>query len=392
MKVTLAAVGALCLALTACGSDGSSGDGGASSSEPIKLMQIAPYESQLTSLPFMKTSAQAAVDEINASGGVKGRKLELITCNEKSDANEALRCAQKAVQQKVAAVVGALTTYGAQLMPVLEAGKVASVGADAVTPYDAQSSSSFLLDAGVPGYAAMPAIAKKSLGATKLAGIHAEGPAAPTNQKFFKMGSDLAGTTLVDNIVIPGDAIDFTQYIARAEDKGAEALISSLPPQLNQKLWQAIGSSGSELKVVASAGSVTTEIVKAVKEAAEGSYIVAGTPNADASNEWGKAYLDAMKKYQPQEKVFSGVGLRAYESVGLFAEVAGGIDGDITNTSVLKAFNQVNGLKFAWVDSLSFDKDGPIKDLPRVVSSVTFPAKITNGTFAAEDSFDPFTK
>jgi ABC-type branched-subunit amino acid transport system substrate-binding protein len=381
----------LCLAVTAaCGSEGSGGDGGGDAGGTIKLMQIAPYESQLTSLPFMKTAAQAAVDEINDAGGVGGRKLELLTCNEKSDANEALRCAQKAVQEKVTAVVGSLTTFGAQVMPILEKGKIASVGADAITPYDAESSSSFLFDAGVPGYAAMPAIAVKSLGATKLVGVHAEGPAAPTNQDFFKMGADLAGATFADNIVIPLDSIDYTQYIARAEDKGAQAIVSSLPPEGNLKLWKAIGSSGSDLKVVASAGSVTPAIVTEAGKAAEGSYVVAGTPAADDSNEWGKAYVTAVKKYEPDEKVFAGVGLRAYQSLSLFKTVAETIEGDIDNESVLDAFKKVNGLKFAWVESLSFDKDGPIKDLPRVVSSVTFPAKVVGGKFVPEDSFDPF--
>src|SRR4051812_17857540 len=139
--IVVAIASALCLALPACsssntgaGASSSSGAGGsaaddASGSAPaagsdsgasLKVMQIAPYESQATSLPFMKTAAQAAVDEINDSGGVNGQQLELLTCNEKTDANEALRCAQKAVQEGVVAVVGSLTSNGAQMMPVLE--------------------------------------------------------------------------------------------------------------------------------------------------------------------------------------------------------------------------------------------------------------------------------
>lgn len=275
-------------------------------------------------------------------------------------------------------------------MPMLEKANIASIGADAITPYDAKSPASFLFDAGVPGYAAMPAIAVKNLGATRLAGVHLDAPTAGTNQEFFQMGVGLAGAEMVDNIVIPIDAIDYSQFVSRAEGKGADAIVSSLSPEANLKLWKALGASGSKLKVVASAGSVTPGVAKEAGELAEGSYVVAGTPTPDESNEWGMEYIAAMKEYEPGETVYAGVGLRAYEAVRLFKEVAQTIDGDIDNQSVFDAFGKVNGLKFAWIESLSFDKDGPIKDLPRVVSSVTFPAKIVNGQFVAEGAFDPF--
>src|SRR5215218_1214059 len=116
-RLTLLAAGTL--ALSACGGGAGAGTG-TGANDTIKILQVAPYESQTTSLPFMKTAAQAAVEEINAAGGVKGRKLELLTCNEKQDPNEALKCAQKAAREKATAVVGSLTTFGAQVMPVLE--------------------------------------------------------------------------------------------------------------------------------------------------------------------------------------------------------------------------------------------------------------------------------
>ncbi|MET0952832.1 MAG: ABC transporter substrate-binding protein [Aeromicrobium sp.] len=388
MKTTIAAVAALMLSLAACG--GSDSGSGSDSSGSIKIMQIAAYESQSTSLPFMKTAAQAAVDEVNAAGGIGGRKIELLTCNDKYDPNESLRCAQKAVQEDVVAVVGSLTGFGAQVLPILEQAKIPSIGADAITAYDAQSPMSFLLDAGVPGYAAMPAVAKKNLGATKIITMHIENPSAETNQDFFKEGSELAGTEIVDNITVPLDTIDYTQYVAKAEAAGAEAIVSSMSNDSNLKLWKALGSTKSDLKVVVSIGSVSPELIKQTNGAADGSYVISGTPYADPSNETGKAFLDAMKKYQPEETVFAGVSVRAYAAVKLFADVAGTIEGDVDSASVLEAFQQVKDKKFLWIDSLSFDKDGPIKSLPRVVASVTFPSVVKDGAFVPEEPFDPF--
>lgn len=387
MKITIAALATLMMSLAACGG---SSDSGSESTGAIKIMQIAPYESQATSLPFMKTAAEAAVEEVNDAGGVGGRKLELITCNDKYDPNESLRCAQKAVQQKVAAVVGSLTGFGAQVLPVLEKANIASIGANAITSYDAQSTSSFLIDPGVPGYAAMPAVAKRSLGVTKLIAMHTETPSAGTNQEFFDQGSELAGTQIVAKVTIPNDTIDYAQFVAKAESAGAEAIVSSMTGESNLKLWKALESSNSDLKVVSSLGSVSEDLIAQAGKGAEGSYVISGTPNADESNTTGQAFLASMAKYQPQEKVFAGVSMRAWSAVHLFADVAGTIDGDVNNESVLEAFNGVKNLKFEWVDSLSFDAPGPIKELPRVVASVTFPSVIKEGKFVAEESFDPF--
>ncbi|MET0886001.1 MAG: hypothetical protein ABWX92_06070 [Mycetocola sp.] len=112
---------------------------------------------------------------------------------------------------------------------------------------------------------------------------------------------------------------------------------------------------------------------------------------ADDSNEWGKQYVAAMKKYEPSEKVYASAGLRAYFAVHLMATVAETIDGDITNDSLVKALDTTDGLKFAWFDDLSFAKPGPIEGLPRVVSTLSFPSKITGGTLVPEDVISPFS-
>ncbi|MET0143769.1 MAG: ABC transporter substrate-binding protein [Ilumatobacteraceae bacterium] len=376
----------IALSLTACGSSDDSSTG----SGPITIFQFAPYESQTASLPYMKTSAQAAVEEINATGGVNGRTLRLETCNEKYDANEALRCAQKAKQEHAVAVVGSLTAFGAQVMPVLESAKIPSIGSDALTPIDTKSPVSYLIDAGVPGYASMPAVAKKYLGATKLALIQLEFANADETKEYVEKGAEESGSQLVSSAEIPTDTVDFSQYIAKAEAAGAEAIVSSLAAEWTLKLWKAIDATGSKLKVVGSAGSITPDVAKEGGAAAEGTYIVAGTPSADESNPWGKQYVAAMKKYQPKETVYAGVGLRSWAAVHLFADVAKGIDGDITNATMATALDRVHDMPFMWIKRLSFDQPGPIAAYPRVVSTEAFPARIQGGTLVSKPPFEPF--
>ncbi|MET0447079.1 MAG: ABC transporter substrate-binding protein [Aeromicrobium sp.] len=178
--------------------------------------------------------------------------------------------------------------------------------------------------------------------------------------------------------------------MAQAEKAGAQALVSAMGPDTNLQLWKALQAAGSDLKVITPAGSVSEATVKQAGSAADGSYSVASIPAATADNPTGAAYLKTLKEFGDAKATPDGVGLRAWASVKLSAEVAGTIDGDVDRASVLKAFGAVHDKKFLWVDSLSFDEKGPIAALPRVVSAVTFPQLIKDGTFVAEEPVDPF--
>ena len=57
--------------------------------------------------PRSRKAAQLAADEINAKGGIKGRKVQIITYDDHSSAADAVRAFQRAVNQdKVDAVIG----------------------------------------------------------------------------------------------------------------------------------------------------------------------------------------------------------------------------------------------------------------------------------------------
>ena len=73
--------------------------------EPIKIAVIGE-ESALAGASITQ-AAQVAADEINAHGGVDGRKIELVTYDDHSSASEAVRAFQRAASQdKAVAVIG----------------------------------------------------------------------------------------------------------------------------------------------------------------------------------------------------------------------------------------------------------------------------------------------
>ncbi len=83
----LASAAAICLAAPAH----------AQSGEPIKIGVIA--EVQSIAGAATPGGAQIAADEINAKGGVLGRRIEIVTYDNKSSSADSVRAFQRAVSE-----------------------------------------------------------------------------------------------------------------------------------------------------------------------------------------------------------------------------------------------------------------------------------------------------
>jgi branched-chain amino acid transport system substrate-binding protein len=74
----------------------------------IKIGEINSYKAQPAFLEPYKKGMELAVDEINAKGGVDGRKIELITRDDNANPGEAVRIAEELVsREKVDVLAGA---------------------------------------------------------------------------------------------------------------------------------------------------------------------------------------------------------------------------------------------------------------------------------------------
>jgi len=73
-----------------------------------------------------RNTAQMVVDEINKAGGIKGRKLQLITYDTQGDATKAVQAATRLIKEdKVVAIVGPSTTGDTMaVIPLVEKAKI----------------------------------------------------------------------------------------------------------------------------------------------------------------------------------------------------------------------------------------------------------------------------
>lgn len=72
-----------------------------------------------------RNTAQMVVNQINAAGGIKGRKLELIALDTQGDATKAVQAATRLVKENVVAIIGPSTTGDTMaVIPVVERARV----------------------------------------------------------------------------------------------------------------------------------------------------------------------------------------------------------------------------------------------------------------------------
>ena len=89
MRATAAAAAALALTLAPVFAQG-----------VIKIGEVNSYKAQPAFLKPYKKGMELAVDEINAAGGVNGKKIELITRDDNANPGDAVRVAEELVSRE----------------------------------------------------------------------------------------------------------------------------------------------------------------------------------------------------------------------------------------------------------------------------------------------------
>ncbi|MFF2846946.1 ABC transporter substrate-binding protein [Streptomyces sp. NPDC058001] len=117
---------------------------------PITVMTWAPEKTKATNMPGMPALARAYARWVNDNGGIAGRELNVITCNDHNDTVGADQCARQAVDAGAVAVVGSYSQFGRSFLSPLEAAGIAYIGGYGVTDAEFTSSVSYPVNGGQP--------------------------------------------------------------------------------------------------------------------------------------------------------------------------------------------------------------------------------------------------
>ncbi|MFD4631308.1 ABC transporter substrate-binding protein [Streptomyces sp. NPDC058284] len=146
--LSAAAVAACSSLISGCGVI--PGTTGGTRDDPITVMTWAPEKTKATNKPGVPAMAQAYARWVNAHGGLDGHELKVLTCNDHNDTVGAADCAREAVDNDVAAVVGAYSQHGSSFLAPLEGAGIPYIGGYGITDDEFSSPLSYPVNGGEP--------------------------------------------------------------------------------------------------------------------------------------------------------------------------------------------------------------------------------------------------
>ena len=213
----------------------------AQSTDPIKIGVIA--EAQAVAGSSIPQAAQLAADEINAKGGVNGRKIEIVSYDDHSSAAEAVRAFQRAANEDhvnaviasyISEVVLALEPWTGRLKTVMVTPGAAS---DVITQNIAKDYNN--LKYTFHGYLTSTSLSDSVCAAAadllvkdlhmKTAVVMSEDAAwtTPLDAEYVKCLPNI-GLNVVDHIRVSPDTTDFTPIFNKIEGEKPDVMITGI--------------------------------------------------------------------------------------------------------------------------------------------------------------------
>lgn len=286
-------------------------------------------------------SAQLAVDEVNAAGGVLGGKLELKIADDATDPNTARQVWEKLVSEGVDAFIFRETSAArVAVLPVAEKANLPAIYANS---YEGGDCRPILYTAGdIDPQRLVPYLKfLKGKGATKLFVQVSDINWGRAVAEMVRNAVPEIGLEIVGEEFTPTTA-DYSPYITKIRNSGADALLWGMGggPD-NVAFFKQARSSGllKSLKVVGNIALDDTSLA-AVGGAAQGTYMVGSYFMTDDSEKNQKFVAGLKAKYGDDMRAQSQYSEPAYDAVHLYAAAVNKA-GTTETSAVLKALSEV---------------------------------------------------
>ena len=355
-----------------------SGDGKGSA---IKVGSIQTDSSASAGFPEISKGAQACFDAINATGGVKGHKIDFQPCNDNADAVKGEACARDLIDAKAVAVLGGIcfSCFSGPVVDVLGKANVPYVGGLPVLPSEYKQEN-FLPITNAGGSASLYANTAFILKAAKDKGVTADvvevnasvGEINPTlENQVKKLGANYAGRVNFD----PASA-DLSSVAQQAIDKKPNFVSVQTDGPNTVKIVTALRSQGYAGGIVILGTAADPQSLAGMGAAAEGAHVAAFFP--DLAN---GATPDA-KKYQADMKASGAdpaktLAVTGYAAAFVTAQALANVAGDITAESFKAALLKLDGIKPLFNGQLSYKNT--TADFPRTFYFTAYDNIIAGG-------------
>jgi ABC-type branched-subunit amino acid transport system substrate-binding protein len=330
-------------------------------------------------------AVQGEANAVNATGGINGRKLQVISCNLGANPNLATACAQQAVSDNVAAVTSIIAfSEEPQIYPILTKAKIPIIGGQsAATDLAFTSPTSFPLDSGTAGQFAGMCTALVQRGAKKVAlvtfatpGIN--GPVAYCENSIKENGGQ-AGPV----VIIPSSATDLSSYIQKATSGGTDGVAVDLTGSQEENALTSLHTQAPNEMVITADANVSTSALSDLGTKLDGVYTVSPMQPVHSSAAGSKAYVADLKAVNPSY-VPDGNGERAWAAVWTFVQVAKTLK-TVNASTVLAAMGKLTNFPMDGLTApiTTSKPNTKFPGLPRMYNPTIVPGRIENGVITS---------
>jgi branched-chain amino acid transport system substrate-binding protein len=311
-----------------------------------------------TAAEWEKWGVDLAVEEINAAGGVLGRKLAVMQLDNKCNPSEGVNVANKLVEAKVVAIVGShCSSAHLAAMPIIKDAKIPMITGVASNPQIKTLSGvggnewAFRIN---PSDSDMMDALGAYLGAKKpfktVAIVAEDTDFGRGGADAFKQVADKAGVTIISTDFVPQNAPDYTSILTRLQQKRPDAIATFQLANDAVNFLRNAMQLGVHIPYTGRAelGGRNLQIIQA--GGMEGS-ISAWTYNHEIDSPENKAFVEKIRARHNSEPLLQT--WAGYDSVRIIAQAIK----DAGSTDPIKVRDAMKALKFTNVmgKQVSFD-------------------------------------
>jgi branched-chain amino acid transport system substrate-binding protein len=375
--------------LTACGSRpastgssaSTSGSSASTSGSAVKIFVTAPLSDPSFAVPEVLSGGQAAAAAINASGGINGHPIQILSCNDQSNPNEATKCADQAASDHVSAVTG-FFLFGSNTYAPLAAAKIPVLDIYPVSPQSGTEPDAFPIDAG--SFSGWHGIATQLVktGSKNVALIQCATAACAYSGDIVAAGVKGVGGTITSTVNAPIGAPDFSSYVQKALSSGSpQALVFVGISTDTAKLLLAVQQANFSGPVGTSSNAVTPSLLKS--PGTGHLLIVSDVAIVDPET---KQFEADMKQYEPSA-LLDSYSEQTWQAVQGVANALKGKTG--TDAAALTAaLSASTGLQVeAGVPPINMTHPGPIPGFPRMFNPDVIFYKVQNSQYVATTGY-----
>lgn len=242
-------------------------------------------------MPMLRNAMQLRIDEVNAAGGVHGRKLRLVVEDNGSQPQQAVRAVQKLIKSDdVFAIVNAFGSgpNAATVKAATDAGVVVFAPWGASGIIQKVGGMSPLVFTTVQNYDSTTAAglgwAIKAWGSRKVGVIYQEGPFGDLVRAGMNQALKAANLTVAAEAAYKVGDIDFSSQVARMKAADVDLILAGTVVRETIGVMAEVKKLGWNVKVLTTIPGRSSIVVRLGKDAVEGLHGLGGWQLHDAAS------------------------------------------------------------------------------------------------------------